>query len=337
MESLSELVDGLHFHLFTTVPAWFFHDSLLAPFTLYPVATDVGLVQKSSLEEDPGGTVEALAEFLPFPEEKVHELGEIVRGLGCRVVVSDISPLGLAAARAAGVPTVLVENFTWDWIYGAYTEAEPRLQSYAALLREIYDSAGLRIQTEPCCHRIAGAPLVPPVARRFRASGDETRRRLGLDDSRPMVLLSMGGVEWQYTFLDRLRRQKDLFFVVTGGAEQRERRRNLLLLPHHSPLYHPDLVAAADAVVGKAGYSTVAEDWRAGTRFALVERPRFPEAPILAAFVRRHLPTLEIRAQDFAQAAWLDELPDLLVRDRPSPGQENGAGAIAQLLSEFLT
>jgi hypothetical protein len=33
-------------------------------------------------------------------------------------------------------------------------------------------------------------------------------------------------------------------------------KQNLVLLPHHSGFYHPDLVNASDAVIGKVGYST---------------------------------------------------------------------------------
>ena len=37
-----------------------------------------------------------------------------------RLVIADAPPLGCAAAAAAGIPSVVVSNFTWDWIYQAY-------------------------------------------------------------------------------------------------------------------------------------------------------------------------------------------------------------------------
>ena len=42
------------------------------------------------------------------------------------------------------------------------------------------------------------------------------------------------------------------------------REKNVILLPANTDLYHPDLVHAADAVVAKLGYSTVAETYSAG-------------------------------------------------------------------------
>ena len=42
------------------------------------------------------------------------------------VVVGDIPPLAFAAAARAGVPSVAVGNFTWDWIYSGYDAFEQR-------------------------------------------------------------------------------------------------------------------------------------------------------------------------------------------------------------------
>ena len=37
----------------------------------------------------------------------------------------DISPLGLMVAERAGLPSVLVENFTWDWLYAPLVAQDP--------------------------------------------------------------------------------------------------------------------------------------------------------------------------------------------------------------------
>ena len=61
-------------------------------------------------------------------------------------------------------------------------------------------------------------------------------------------------------------------------------------LPHQSDYYHPDLIRAADVVVGKAGYSTLAEVYHAGTPFGCVGRSGFRETDILEAFMAAHMP-----------------------------------------------
>ena len=37
-------------------------------------------------------------------------------------MIGDAPPLACAAAAAAGIPSVVISNFTWDWIYEGYAE-----------------------------------------------------------------------------------------------------------------------------------------------------------------------------------------------------------------------
>ena len=58
-------------------------------------------------------------------------------------------------------------------------------------------------------------------------------------------------------------------FVFAGGVSAYRQEGNLHFLPFESDFFHPDLVHAADLVVGKAGYSMIAEVWAAGVPFCL--------------------------------------------------------------------
>ena len=151
-----------------------------------------------------------------------------------------------------------------------------------------------------------------------------------------MILVSMGGIEWRFDNVESWRAAGDVDFVVPGGAAREERHGNLVLLPHHSPVHHPDLVNAADVVVGKLGYSTVAEAFAAGTRFLYVPRAGFREHPELAAFVERNLPAREISLAAFASDAWHAALPDLLLVPRPAPGSSRGAAVAAASAARFV-
>ena len=117
MEALRKKRPRIEFEIFTRVPEWFFEDSLTGPFNYHPLVTDVGLVQETALREDAARTLERLDQFLPFEPILVERLAREVRQLECRCVICDIAPLGIAVAHQAGIPSVLVENFTWDWIY----------------------------------------------------------------------------------------------------------------------------------------------------------------------------------------------------------------------------
>jgi hypothetical protein len=264
-------------------------------------------------------------------------VGEL-RDSGAAAVLCDISPLGLLAARAAGLPSILVENFTWDWIYEGYGEVEPRLSAWASRLRPALASATLRLQAAPVCVEAVGALGIAPVARTSKHDRERVRERLGIAPGRAMVLVSLGGIHSPAalrTVVSRARLES-ADFVVPGGSEREERRGNLVLLPHRTPIFHPGLVAAADVVVGKLGYSTVAEAFAAGTRYAYVPRPSFRESAVLEGFVARRLPAVSLAPEELATGAWVERLPELLARPRPAPGEANGAEAAAEAIAELL-
>ena len=335
LAALAERVPGLAIELYTTVPEWFFAESLAVPFTRHEVVCDVGLVQADALDEDPVATRAALARFWPFADDDVARLAAELHARGCSAVLADISPLGLAVGRAAALPTVLVENFTWDWIYRAYLDIEPGLAPFADAFAALFGGADLRCRAAPACGEAPGI-AVGPIARRPRTTPAATRARLGVGASQPLVVVSLGGIPWRFADFDRWRAVDDTVFVVPGGAERERWQGPLRLLPHHTPVYHPDLVAAADVVVGKLGYSTVAEAVAAGARYLWLPRPRFRESPVLAAILEARVPTGAITRAELESGAWVAMLPALLARPKPAGLLATGADEVAARLAELL-
>ena len=320
------------FDIFTRVPRWFFERSLGDGFEVHDVPTDVGLAQLGPLREDLDETVRRLDAFLPLDDGLVDSLADDLRRRGCVAVLCDIAPLGIAAASRAGIPSVLIENFTWDWIYGGYDE--PRLAPHARTLRQLFAAADHRIQCEPLCDRAPALARVAPVSRAPRTGRSEVRAQLGIGADDPMVVVSMGGVPGEYPWLDALARRADATYVVPGVGDEIRREGGVLTLPQDSPLYHPDLVAASDAVVAKLGYSTVAEVFRAGVPLAHVGRARFREVGPLADFAAREIGGFGLQPEAFASGAWLDRVGELLAlgrRDRPGP---DGAEQVATVILE---
>jgi len=332
IEALARHRPELEFHILTTVPRWFFADSLRCRFTLQRLVTDVGLVQRTALEEDLKATVRRLDRVLGRSSGVLDRLAGRIARLGCGLVICDISPLGLAAATRLGLPSVLVENFTWDWIYRGYRDAPVGLGGHAKTLSRLFATADLHIQTEPWCRREERAEVVPPVARRPRTPAAEIRQRLGVPETAPMVLLTMGGVSWDYGVLPRLSDHPVAHFVVPGGGHRVERRGRLVVLPFRSDFYHPDLVAASDVVVGKLGYSTVAETYQSGAAMAFIGRSRFRESVLMADYVRRMTPSVEITERSFNDGSWLDSIDGLLKTPRREVERSDGAEEVARLI-----
>jgi hypothetical protein len=338
MAALNELEANIQFEIFTRVPAWVFEDSLNFSFGFHRVLTDIGLAQKNSLVEDLPETLERLAQFLPFEPALVNELADQVNRLGCQAIMCDISPLGIAVAKAASLPAVLIENFTWDWIYAGYLSSEPRLAPYISDLQGWFASADYHIQTRPMCLPQSVDLTTAPVSRKYQTPAGETRRRLGLPLEANVILLTMGGILWDFnTFFEQLAGQPDIYFIIPGGSERFTRRRaNLVLLPHHSEFYHPDLVNAADAVIGKLGYSTLAEVYHTGLPFGYIPRPGFRESEVLAHYVDQQMSGLAITAAQFESGAWLSQLTELLALPRIERAEPNGADEAAYFIAGLL-
>ncbi|NJN93584.1 MAG: hypothetical protein HC875_05550 [Anaerolineales bacterium] len=338
MAALRQSIPTARFEVFTQVPPWFFDASLDGMVGYHPLMSDIGLAQKNSLVEDIPETMRRLAELLPFDPLQVERLADQVKQLGCRLVICDIAPLGIAVAKAAGLPALLIENFTWDWIYEGYLAAEAGLSFYINYLRSWFAAADYHIQTRPVCLPQSVHLTTGPVSRRGRTPAQATRQQLGLPAQAKAVLLTMGGIPWDYnTFLDRLAGQADIYFIIPGGSERVEQRGNLVLLPHHSEFYHPDLVNAVDAVIGKLGYSTVAEVYHAGIPFGYIPRPDFRESEQLREFVDRHINSIAVSPAQFETGAWLLRLPELLALPRVTRTEPNGAEQAARFIVGLLT
>jgi len=337
MQAMHTLEPGVRFEVFTKVPEWFFRESVSSCFSYHELQTDIGLVQKTALQEDLPATVEVLNRFVPFDNALVSSLAERILKANCCLVMCDISPLGIAVAKAAKLPSILLENFTWDWIYEGYFQEEPRIRPYADYLRGLFDSADRHIQMQPACLSLPAHLITGPVCRGPRKNSEDIRVALRIEQGQKAVLVTTGGIPPQYDFLDELKKRHEAVFVMPGGSKVPLFEGNLRLLPHRSQFYHPDLVWACDAVVGKLGYSTVSEVVSAGKPFAHVSRAGFRESPVLADFVHRHVADIAISQEDFESGVWLAKIPELLRLNPVAPVKANAATDVARFVLGFIS
>ena len=163
------------------------------------------------------------------------------------------------------------------------------------------------------------------------------RRQLGIPSGKKVILITMGGITEQYTFLDALKSQNTVTFIILGSFQSAVQSDNLILLPHPTQLYHPDLVNTADAVIGKVGYSTLAEVYWAGVPFGYISRSNFRESEKLARFIRLKMPGMPLLESDFYNGGWISALPKLLALARRKRRGPNGAHQVAEYIQTLLS
>jgi len=335
MEALLHRCPQIRFELFTTCPRRIFEMSIGDGFGYHRVNGDIGMVQLNPMQEDLSATCDQLDSLLPYKQTEVEELAATLIRLNCRIVICDIVPLGIEVARTAGLPSVLVENFTWDWIYQGYLSNEKRFRPHIDYLAAVFRRTEHHIQTHPFCKPETDAVHTAPISRRNRSSRNLVRRKLGIAEEDKMVLLSMGGVPDPHTFLSLLPDDLDWHLVVAGADRAHTLRNKVMLLPTHSDYFHPDLMAAADVMIGKAGYSTVAEAYQCGIPFGYIKRPRSPESAALEVFIERHLPSTAISTSSYTSGRWVEKVPPLLSLPRALQQTVNGADEVAVYIGKL--
>lgn len=337
MAAIWELDRSTQFDIFTTIPARFFASSDTFPFNYHSLVTDIGLVQRDPFHEDLPETLRRLDDLIPFEPSLIAGVAEQLGRLKADLVLCDIAPMGILVAKEAGVPSVLIENFTWDWIYRGFTENADELNPYIDYLGRIFASAQYRVQTQPICDPYPAADLVAgPASRKVRTSRTEIRQRLNLTEEHIVAMITTGGVAKNYGFLRKLNDDQQHHFLIPGASTAVAIQDNLILLPTYSEFFHPDLVNASDVIIGKAGYSTIAEVYYAGLPFGFVSRPTYPEHGPLADFIGNEMSGVVIEETEFQSGDFALHLEHLLDMPRIQRSEPNGAEQIAEFLMDLL-
>jgi UDP:flavonoid glycosyltransferase YjiC (YdhE family) len=339
-DALRGIDPSVRFEIFTTVPKVFFEDSAGANFGYHALLTDVGLVQDSPTRENLPETLHALQRMYPFDQDLIANLANTILRLQCQLVVCDIAPMGIAVARKAGIPSVLIENFRWDWIYQHYLKVNDQFNESINYIQDVFNIADHLIQAEPVCLRREADLRTIPICRSAHTPASEVRAQLGLTPRHKAIYVSMGGSNWDAGFLRDLPNHDEYFFIVTSGNASPHRQDNLLFLNVHT--YMPDILAASDVVISKLGYSTLAEVYYAGIPFGYLTRPHFPESQTLQDFVHAEMQGMHISESQFYSGAFVDQLEELLSlpriqRDHASTGADAAARFILNLLPSIAT
>jgi hypothetical protein len=301
----------------TSVAPWMF-SRVRAPVDVEAVDTDTGLVQIDSLRFDERATVERAAAFYATFDRRADVEAQALRARGADLVIGDIPPLAFAAAARAGVPSLAIGNFTWDWIYAAYPAFETAAREVIPTIQTAYASAtrALRLPFHGGFETIAAVEDIPLIARRSRRGRAATRRTLGVPDARTLVLASFGAYGAPLPY-DAIRAAGDF---------------DLLTFERHPPhgLDYQDLVAAADVVVSKPGYGIVSECIANGTALLYTSRGRFAEYDVFVAAMPSVLRCRFIPHGDLIAGRWSAAIAALVAQPPPPErARIDGAGVAA--------
>ena len=308
----------------SAAPEWLLKRTAHQHVEIWPAETDTGIVQIDSLHLDATETIRRAERFMATFDRRVDEEVKFLRAHHAKAVVADIPPLGIAAARAAGLPAIALSNFTWDWIYEHY----PGGAAIAHRIGEIYShtTLALRLPMWGGFETMPNVRDIPFVARRsYRTLDDYWRIKLGIPLDTRLVLVSFGG----YGLAGAQKPTVPGYHILWPGD-----------LDAHA-LYdngfsYEDLVKAADVVVTKPGYGIISECIANDTAMLYTSRGDFREYPVLVQEMPKYLRCAFIDHDDLFSGNWAPHLDRLLAQSKKPRPNTDGAPVAAEIIARLL-
>lgn len=305
---------GVDVHVKTPTPRKFFD---FPHVTYHEKRYDIGLIQPDSLTVDVDATFEWYRDFLTRQPDIVAGEVAFVHEHDVQLIVSDMPPIAFEIASSAGIPSVACTHFTWDWVYGQYMPEYDQYSDVIDSLRASYNKATLALQM-PFAHAFdmfEQVEEIPLVINMPTQSREQVRQGFDVPDDHRVCLLSMGGMAWGENDVSALREMTGwTFWIMPDIWEQVKNLDHARLIPTDYPNYQ-NLIASADVLVGKAGWSTIAEVIAHRTPMLYTLRTGYSENVLLEKALQDHANCRFVEKSAFQTGAWIGYLDELLMRD----------------------
>lgn len=333
----------------TAAPRWLFDLTVKGRVTFSHLESDTGIVQGDAVSLDEADSIRRAAAFHTDLVTRAATETRVLREINAGLVVGDIPPLAFAVAHAAGLPSIAIGNFTWDWIYADY----PRVRLAPSLLPAIRGAyakgmMALRLPMHGGFEGFGNIRDIPFIARHATKSREEVVKALKLPGDKPIVLVSFGGYGLSSLDSDQLAKMRKYTVVTTTNVplgrnrkDASERKGAFISLPeeavYDAGVRYEDLVAAAEAVVTKPGYGIVSECIANDTAMLYTSRGHFPEYDVIVRELPQYVRSAFIDHNDLFAGKWEPHLDKLLAQPKPKKKADTtGAQVAADALLKTL-
>ncbi|XP_012855826.1 PREDICTED: L-arabinokinase [Erythranthe guttata] len=299
------------------------------------VLLDCGAVQADALTVDRLASLEKYSETAVVPRDTIMATEvEWLKSINADLVVSDVVPVACRAAADAGIRSVCVTNFSWDFIYAEYVMAAGHHhRSIVWQIAEDYSHCEFLIRLPGYCPMPAfrDAIDVPLVVRRLHKSRDEVRRDLGISEDMKIAILNFGGQPSGWTLKEEYL-PEGWICLVCGASESLDLPPNFVKLAKDT--YTPDVIAASDCMLGKIGYGTVSEALAYKIPFVFVRRDYFNEEPFLRNMLEFYQGGVEMIRRDLLTGHWRPYLERAISLKPCYESGINGGEVAARILQD---
>ncbi|TXG62399.1 hypothetical protein EZV62_013762 [Acer yangbiense] len=330
------ILAGHDVHLVTGAPDFVFTSEIQSPrLFIRKVLLDCGAVQADALTVDRLASLKKYSETAVLPRASILATEvEWLNNIKADLVISDVVPVACRAAADAGIRSVCVTNFSWDFIYAEYVMAAGNNhRSIVWQIAEDYSNCEFLIRLPGYCPMPAFRDVidVPLVVRRLHKSRKEIRKELGIEDDVKLVILNFGGQPAGWKLKEEYL-PSGWLCLVCGASDSQDLPPNFIKLAKDA--YTPDIIAASDCMLGKIGYGTVSEALAYKLPFVFVRRDYFNEEPFLRNMLEFYQGGVEMIRRDLLTGHWKPYLERAISLKPCYEGGINGGEVAAHILQE---
>ncbi|KAJ0911319.1 putative L-arabinokinase [Helianthus annuus] len=328
------IVAGHDVHVVTGAPDFVFTTEIQSPrLFLRKLVLDCGAVQADALTVDPVASLEKYSETVVARASILATEVEWLNSIKADLVITDVVAVACRAAADAGIRSVCVGNFSWDFIYSEYVAtAGYHHKSIISQIAEDYSHCELLIRLPgyspmPAFRDVIDVPL---VVRRLHKSRKEVRSEMGISEDVKLVILNFGGQPAGWKLKEEYLPPGWLCLVC--GAFEHELPPNFIKLPKDA--YTPDVMAASDCMIGKIGYGTVSEALAYKLPVVYIRRDNFNEEPFLRNMLEYYQGGVEMIKRDLFEGHWRPYLERATSLKPNYDGGVNGGQIAARILQD---
>ena len=273
---------------------------------MIPQQADVGCIQKNFIHIDCKKTLQQLDLFYKDQSGRLSDETRWLEENKIDLVLSDVPSYPLKAAKALAIPRLVMSNFTWHDIYSAFPEAN-EWKKVLDILQNEYSTATLQIL--PQCHIQSNVIANQETVGFIGLKGKNIRKdleRLHPDriEGKTLIYIYFGQFDSSSIQWENLENMTDCAFITLDALAFASPPKNVIVLGE--TFHHPDLIASADVVCTKAGYSTLATAFIHGKPVISCDREGFCEVEAMKDFMTRNQVGLVIDSAKFYAGDWYD-------------------------------
>ncbi len=327
---------GIRVQIRSNRPQHLFRD-LDPKFTDISVTTcDFGVKHGPNLTTDKAATRSALLNLMSGRLELLDAEISWLREAAIDLVIADIPWLAVEAASYAGIPVFAISNFDWFYIYSSIFEADQELKPVLNAIYGIYQRVDLAYKL-PFSGRdgmlaFPNATKLGLLARKNESYTD-IRSLHGIPATEPILLTMYGGegsLELDLETICGVFKGR----VFSTNSEIKSDR-HICLAPDADFL---DYIKAADIILTKPGYSSLAEAVQFGKTIVYRERLNYPEERLLIQGLKAYPYKYALPQKRLSRTGWTTLFKNIARQDKariPGAFTNSNTEVAARIIADF--